>query len=268
MVNSTLAAKERNIMKKSALRIHPLDLGTLIDMDKSIFTLRHNQGVKMNVPCLAWAVLGGEKNILVDSGPCDPESAVKYFKRSLVKKPDQELESALKKVGLRPDDIDIVIFTHLHWDHSFNTEKLTKAKFLVQKKELQYAVNPLPADRTAYQVGITGIRPAWMSVFDRIKALEGETEVVPGINIVPLPGHTPGSQGVVVETAKGSWVIAGDTIPLYENWDKDQVLKRIPGGIYQNLYDYFDTLNRLGIYGDCILPGHEGKVLENKVYPG
>ena len=268
MANSTLTAREKNIMKKSTLKIHPLDLGTLIDIEKSLFTIRQNQGVKMNAPCLAWAILGGGKNILVDSGPCDPESAVKCFKRPLVKSPNQELEGALKKVGLRPDDIDIVIFTHLHWDHCFNLEKLTKATFIVQKKEIQYAVNPLPTDRVAYQVGIAGIQPTWMSVFDRIQTLEGETEVVPGINIVLLPGHTPGSQGVVVETAKGSWVITGDTIPLYENWDKDHVLKRIPGGIYQNLYDYFDTLKKLGIYGDCILPGHEGKVLEKKVYPG
>lgn len=255
-------------MKKSTLTIHPLDLGTLIDMEKSVFTIRQNQGVKMNAPCLAWAILGGGKNILVDSGPCDPESAVKCFKRPLVKRPHQELDSALKKVGLRPDDIDIVIFTHLHWDHCFNLEQLTKATFIVQKKELQYAVNPLPTDRVAYQVGIAGFQPTWMTVFDRIQAVEGEHEIVPCIKIVPLPGHTPGSQGVVVETAKGPWVITGDAVPLYENWDKDHFLKRIPGGIYQNLYDYFDTLEKLGIYGDCILPGHEEKVLKKKVYPG
>ncbi|MDX9821115.1 MAG: N-acyl homoserine lactonase family protein [Syntrophales bacterium] len=254
-------------MKKKTLKIHPLDLGTLIDMEKSVFTIRQNQGVKVKAPCLAWAVLGGEQNILVDSGPCSPEAAVKYFKRPLAKGPNQELAAALKKIGLRPQDIDIVIFTHLHWDHCFNLEQLTKAAFLVQKKELLYAVNPLPPDRVAYQVGIAGIQPAWMSVFDRIQTVEGDAEVVPGVRVVPLPGHTPGSQGVIVETAKGPWAIVGDTVPLYENWDKDRANKRIAGGIYQNLYDYFDTLNKLGIYGDCILPGHEEKVLEKKVYP-
>lgn len=255
-------------MKKSALKIHPLDLGTLVDMEKSIFTIRQNQGIKMNAPCLGWAILGGGKNILVDSGPCDPESALKYFKRPLVKKPNQELEGALKKVGLRPDDIDIVIFTHLHWDHCFNLEKLTKAIFIVQKKELLYAVNPLPPDQVAYQVGIAGIQPAWMSVFGRIQTVEGDAEVVPGVRIVFLPGHTPGSQGVVIETAKESWAIVGDTVPLYENWDKDNTGMRIAGGIYQNLYDYFDTIEKLGTYRDRILPGHEMKVLAKRVYPG
>jgi N-acyl homoserine lactone hydrolase len=255
-------------MSKSTLKIYPLDLGTLVDLDKSLLTIRQNQGVKMNVPCLAWVILGGGKKILVDTGPCDPESAVKCFKRPLVKNPNQELESALKKVGLRPEHIDIVIFTHLHWDHCFNLKQFAKAIFIVQKKEIQYAVNPLPPDRIAYQVGIAGIQPSWMSVFDRIQTVDGEQEIVPFIKTVPLPGHTPGLQGVVVETAKGPWMIAGDAVPLYENWDKDHFLKRIPGGIYQNLYDYFKTLEKLGMYGDRILPGHEEKVLKKKAYPG
>jgi N-acyl homoserine lactone hydrolase len=256
------------MMKKPTFKIHPLNLGTLIDLEKSVLTIRQNQGVKIDVPCLAWAVLGGEKNVLVDSGPCEPESAMKYSRCSLVKNPNQELKNALKKIGLRPENIDIVIFTHLHWDHCFNLEPLTKATFLVQKKELQYAVNPLPTDRMNYQVGIAGIQPSWMGVFERIQAIEGENEIVPGIKVIPLPGHTPGSQGVIVETAKGAWAIVGDTVPLYENWDKDHVLKRIPGGIYQNLYDYFDTLKKLGVYGDRILPGHEERILRQKVYPG
>lgn len=254
-------------MKKNTLNIYPLNLGTLIDFEKSVFTMRQNQGVKVNAPCLAWVILGGEKNILVDSGPCSQEEAAKYFKRPLTKSPAQELSIALKKIGLSSDDIDIVIFTHLHWDHCFNLEQLKKAFFLVQKKELQYAVNPLPSDRMAYQVGLTDIRPSWMGVFDRIQSVEGECNVIPGVNVIPLPGHTPGSQGVVVKTMKGDWVIVGDTVPLYENWNKDHRMKRIPGGIYQNLYEYFDTLEKLGVYGDYILPGHEMIVLRKKIYP-
>jgi hypothetical protein len=80
------------LMKKSALKIHPLDLGTLIDFEKSVFTIRQNQGVKVNAPCLACAILGAEKNVLVDSGPCSPETAMKYFKRTIVKSSNQELE--------------------------------------------------------------------------------------------------------------------------------------------------------------------------------
>jgi glyoxylase-like metal-dependent hydrolase (beta-lactamase superfamily II) len=254
-------------MRENNLKIYPLNLGTLVDMEKSIFTIRQNQGLKVNVPCLAWAVLGGEKNILVDSGPCSAEDAKKYFYRPLKKDPDQEIEFALENIGLKPEDIDIVIFTHLHWDHCFNLEKLTKARFIVQRIELNYAVNPLPPDRVAYQVGFGDILPSWMTVFNRIRTVKGKVEVAPGVHVVSLPGHTPGSQGVVVDTANGPWIIVGDTVPLYENWDPHDVNKRIAGGIYQNLFDYFDTLDKLSVYGNRLLPGHEAKVLDKKVYP-
>ena len=114
----------------------------------------------------------------MDAGPCDPGSAVKHFKRPLAKSPSQEFDAALKKIGLRPENIDIIIFTHLRWDRCFNLGQLMKATFIVQKKELQYAVNPLPTDRLAYQTGIASIMPSWMSVFDRIQAMEGENEIV------------------------------------------------------------------------------------------
>jgi len=48
------------------------------------------------------------------------------------------LDGALKKIGLRPENIDIVIFMHLYRDHCFSREQLTKATSLVQKRELQY----------------------------------------------------------------------------------------------------------------------------------
>jgi len=253
-------------MQENGLSIYPLNLGTLAGMDKSFFTIRQNQGIKIDVPCLAWVISGGGKTILVDSGPSDPNWAIKYH-RPLIKESSQEIEKALGKIGLLTTDIDLVIFTHLHWDHCFNLECFPEVKFIVQKKELEYAVNPLPTDRVQYEVGMPGIQPPWMKVFGQMKAVDGDQDIIPGVRVISLPGHTPGLQGVVVETAEGPWVIAGDTVPLYENWDKDDAAKRIPGGIYQNLFHYDSTLKRLGSFGNNILPGHDPKVTEHSVFP-
>ncbi len=253
-------------MKRAGLFIYPLDLGTLLSIDKSIFTLVRNQGVKLDAPCLSWVLLGGEKRVLVDTGPCNPDWASRYH-RPLKKAPSQEIDNALGKIGLSPQQIDLVIFTHLHWDHSFNLEYFSRATFLVQREELRYAIAPLPSDKKPYEVGISGVEPPWMKVFGQIIPLDEDQEILPGIRVIHLPGHTPGSQGVVVETYEGPWIIAGDTVPLYENWEGDETLEHIPSGVYQNLYNSFSSLKKLEPFGTKILPGHDEKVLEHTRYP-
>ncbi|MDA8124968.1 MAG: N-acyl homoserine lactonase family protein [Deltaproteobacteria bacterium] len=253
-------------MGNKGLTIVPLDLGTVTGIDKSIFTLRENQGVKVDVPCLAWVIKGGEKTLLVDTGPCDAQWAARYH-RPLAKRPDQELDQALAKIGMPAGEIELVIFTHLHWDHCFNLEWLPAATFFVQQSELAYALDPLPADRKAYEAGLPGIQPPWQGIGDRLKTVEGDREVIPGVRVIHLPGHTPGSQGVVVETAQGPWVIAGDTVPLYENWDQDEDSRKIPGGIYQNLFDYEASLGRLIAVGGHVLPSHDPRVTERTLFP-
>ena len=160
-------------MNKRQLHIHPFNLGTLLSIDKSVFTLSRNQGVAIDAPCISWAILGGEKRILVDTGPSDPDWALRYH-RPLRKTPSQEIDQALKQVGLATDDIDLVIFTHLHWDHCFNLEHFSKATFLVQRSELRYAIAPLPSDKIPYEAGIPGVLPPWMRVFGQIIPLDGD----------------------------------------------------------------------------------------------
>ncbi len=65
-------------MEKKGLSIYPLDVGTVTGFDKSLFTLRENQGLKIDVPCLAWVVTDGDRTVLVDTGPCDPAWATRY----------------------------------------------------------------------------------------------------------------------------------------------------------------------------------------------
>ena len=90
---------------------------------------------------------------------------------------------------------------------------------------------------------------------------------MPGIRVVHLPGHTPGSQAVVVETSEGPLVIAGDAVPLYENWEGDEILEHIPSGIYSKLEDYYHSVKRLKSLEARILPGHDDKVFSETRYP-
>lgn len=253
-------------MSQREWTITPVDLGTLVGFDKSSFTLRHAPGVKLDVPCLAYVLQGGGRTILVDTGPCGAERSARHH-RPLRKEPGQELPAALRGLGVDPRDIDLVLLTHLHWDHCFNLEHLPRAAFVVQRRELAYAACPLPADRAVYEAQIPGIRPPWMGAYDRIIPVEGDTEVAAGVRVILLPGHTPGFQGVAVATRDGEWAIAGDTIPILENWEKTAGQPKTPSGLYQNLFDYYDSLNRLNAFGSRILPGHDARVLDQPRYP-
>jgi N-acyl homoserine lactone hydrolase len=266
VVGSAAADDERREMTMIGWSIHPLDLGTLVGMDKSLFTLRQNHGQAIDTPCLAFVLTGGEKTVLVDTGPCDTKRALAYH-RPLVRSSAQELAASLARIGLSPQGIDLVIFTHLHWDHCFSLAALTRARFFVQRQELAYAGDPLPIDRAAYEAGIAGVRPPWMEVRERLLAIDAEEEILPGIRTISLPGHTPGSQGVIVETHDGLWAIAGDAVPLYENWNDGDPARRVPGGIYQNLFDCYTSFERLAPYGARVLPSHDPCVTRRSVYP-
>jgi glyoxylase-like metal-dependent hydrolase (beta-lactamase superfamily II) len=101
----------------------------------------------------------------------------------------------------------------------------------------------------------------------RTEMVEGEVTIETGVTLVPLPGHTPGFQGVLVDLASGRrCLIAGDTLPLWENWEKNSLGFQTPSGIHHNLRDYYETYKKMASMADLILPGHDMKVLEKEVY--
>ncbi len=249
------------------LRIRPLNLGVLHTLERSAFLLHRHPGETFDAPCIAWLIHGASSTILVDAGPCDPATAEAQYRRSLSRSPDQELPAALRRGGITPADVDLVILTHLHWDHSYNLEQMTKATILVQKEEVRYAMAPLPTDRRMYGLAFRGFRPGWFGAYDRFELVEGDREVLPGVAVFLLPGHTPGSQGVGVETREGTYLIAGDNVPLAENWAGDEHLRHIPSGLYVDLEAYFRSFDRMEQIARHVLPSHAFRVLEHDLYP-
>jgi glyoxylase-like metal-dependent hydrolase (beta-lactamase superfamily II) len=100
--------------------------------------------------------------------------------------------------------------------------------------------------------------------------LDGDAEIVPGVKAILTPGHSPGSQALLVDTAKGLYVIAGDTITHFENMDVPAGDSFWPNAIYTDLSEYYGSLDRLRDlrdHGGFILPGHDMLVLEKSIYP-
>lgn len=242
-------------------KIHPLHMGTFTAMETSNLLYQTHPGLKVRQPILAWLITGGDAPIVVDTGASGEEWAVRYH-HSLQRSDDQTMKVQLAKHGVQEQDVRLVINTHLHWDHCFQNDTFHQATFLVQKREIHAAVAPIPTQRGYYEVGMPGVTPGWMKTFDRTEVMDGDIEIKKGIELVLLPGHTPGLQGVVVQTEEGPYLIASDTIGVYENWTGNENMKHIPQGIHYNLEDYFATFSKMERIGAQVLPSHDMRVLE------
>jgi len=245
--------------------IRPLQLGEFTAIDRSGFTYGRNAGEKMVSPFLVWLLQSGDQTVLVDTGPSAPEVANRWHPHSH-RSPEQAPEAALRAVGVEPERIKLVILSHLHWDHCYNMELFPGARFLVQAEELRHAVDPILTQRMQYEIGIPGLRPPWMAFFDRLQVVRGDQEVAPGLRVALLPGHTPGLQGVVVDTAVGRYLLPSDGVPLYENLPPEGG-DPIPPGIHIDVAACLRSFERMKAVADVILPSHDLEVLKHSVYP-
>jgi N-acyl homoserine lactone hydrolase len=243
-------------MANTKWTIAPLVLATAV-RDKSQSLLFRDYGVKVKGAVLAWLLRNGTDKILVDTGVCGPIKTP-HFASRFDQTPEQTLEAQLRRFDTVPDEIGTVINTHLHLDHSAGNAYFKKALFFVQKREIEYAQDPLPIHRSMYGVDIRGMN---------FEILEGDADIVAGIKVILTPGHSPGSQAVLVDTEKGLYVIAGDTVTYFDNMDVPQGDSFWPNAIYVDLREYYESLDRLKGLGGFILPGHDLLVMDKEIYP-
>ncbi len=127
------------------------------------------------------------------------------------------LISELAKLNVHPDEIDIVILTHLHYDHSGGATyrvadrvapSFPNAVYYVNYEELQIASNPTPEKKSDYR------QEDFFPLLERgiLKSVTGNYEVVPGVTLYHAPGHSPGHQVVKIELADETLLFAGDLI--------------------------------------------------------
>jgi N-acyl homoserine lactone hydrolase len=247
--------------------IKPLHVGTFPSFEKSMFLFGVEPGTKIPAPCISWLIEGekGEK-IVVDTGPHDSDAPTACYHNAIERADVHRIDQALLAVGVHPDEVQIVIFTHLHWDHCYNPGLLKNAKFYVQRSELAYAIDPIEWNSPYYESKLPGIKPPWFEVYDRLHTVDGDLELLPGILFVHLPGHTPGSAGVAVHTVKGTYLIAGDTVPLIENWEGNAKQKHIPSAMMTDLIAYYHSFKKIEKITDKVLPAHDFRAFDSKVW--
>ncbi|MEM2882886.1 MAG: N-acyl homoserine lactonase family protein [Candidatus Bathyarchaeia archaeon] len=249
------------------LRIRPLLCGTIRGNKALVNTLGKDVDKWVDNPSIVWYIEGAKERILVDTGMADEERANKYHYPGSRRTPDQEPQNALRRIGVRAEDIDMVIYTHLHWDHCHNADKFKNATFIVHRDELSFAIAPIPPYYRSYEALAIGLKPPFLEI--PFETIAKEREVARGVTVFPTPGHSPGHQSVAVETDKGVYVITGDAVFVYENWegDPERKMRFWPIGRYYDIGKVWESFERIAEIADFILPGHEMRVFDKEVYP-
>jgi N-acyl homoserine lactone hydrolase len=248
-----------------SLRIHALAAGVLRDFPTPALTYQRGWGQVQDVPQIMFVITGGPRPVVVDTGTPEPAFVREHHGYDFERPDEQHPLKALARLGVDPLDVELVINTHLHWDHCGNNALFTNARFVVQAAELEYARDPLEPTRVAFE-NTDLIDPPWVPVEDRFDVVRGDVDVAPGLSVVWLPGHTPGSQGVLVDTAEGRFLIAGDCVNLYRNWEGDGKLRHIVNGSLMNLREHLDSYAKIERLGAEVIPSHDPLVLERGVF--
>ena len=171
------------------------------------------------IPIPAWLVQTPTSTILVDTGS-PPLSDVNAMHQRYVRQPIAatvstvgSISEQLAALGIEPEDIDIVVNTHLHYDHSGANSLFNKAVFLIHEREVAWALCPPPWASYYYRE----MRDQLLAVIDQVQLVSSDHVVTSEVRIVPTGGHSPGHVVVEVETDDGSAVIAGDAIYAYRS---------------------------------------------------
>ena len=249
-------------------KIVPLNTGTIF-VDQGVYcTMGRGNGTTVGIPSTAWYLTDGKEHLLVDTGMCDSERANRWHHQAVQPEGGRIDLQLMQKAGVRPEDIDAVLFTHLHWDHCSNMKMFTNARYYVQARELEFALNPtLPPYYRSYEAPILGIESPFANC-DFI-TVDGEYAYNSAITLFPTPGHSVGHQSVAVGTTMGTVVIAGDAVFVEENMrgDAAHLLDFLPIGRYVNYFDMWNSFKEIRDRADIVLPGHDCKVFYRQSYP-
>ncbi|ACP45225.1 beta-lactamase domain protein [Sulfolobus islandicus Y.G.57.14] len=151
----------------------------------------------------------------------------------------EALLNSLKSIGLSVSDIDGVIVSHLHYDHSLNSLIFPKAKVYVSQREVEYA---LSGTSDPY---IVNYLPTLLK--DKLVKVKNGDEIY-GLKFILLPGHTAGTMGTLYDDV----LFVGDAIKYISD-----AKRRKTSFAYYNIDEANESINRALSIGKVIVPGHD-----------
>ncbi len=203
-----------------------------------------------------WAIRSAERTIVVDTG-FDPAVAERR-ERTCLAAP----RTLLERTGIEPASVETVVMTHLHYDHTGNLDAFPRASFHVHRRELEFWRSP-EATRPEFAAVA---EPSELAAIDaaaragRIREIESDGLIAPGVLALWVGGHAPGQLIVVVRTGDSIVVLASDALHFYEELDGGASFAIFTD--LEEMNDGYDLLRGLSARGATLVAGHDPLVLE------
>jgi glyoxylase-like metal-dependent hydrolase (beta-lactamase superfamily II) len=202
-----------------------------------------------------WVVKGNEETLIVDCGVA-PALAQKTGLKGYVNPVE-----VLARMGLNASQIERVIITHVNFDHVSGIELFPRATFYVQEKEFNFWMKDPVAKKPpflTYSDPVSNGHLARLEGTDRLVLVRGDQQILPGIELLLAPGHTPGLQVVAVNTAKGKAIVGSDCGHIFKNYETE-----IPSCFIVDLVAWMKTYDKVKSKVsslDLLFPGHDMKM--------
>ncbi len=238
------------------MKMHFLSGGRL-RMRKNIFLPDADRSETIELPVSSALMRHGQANVLFDTG-CHPTVAENPEARwgglaklmTPIMQPGEHVLTGLSALGLTPEDIDVVINSHLHPDHCGCNEFFRKATFLVSGEEMTAA--RAPGSEAMGYIAADWDLPMPVDEVAGQRDVFGDGRIV----LLPLPGHTPGSMGALAQLERsGTFLLAGDTVSLRATLDTGIVPRNTWNG--EVLLKSLAEIRRIEASGATIVCSHD-----------
>jgi glyoxylase-like metal-dependent hydrolase (beta-lactamase superfamily II) len=204
-----------------------------------------------------WLVRGNGRTVLVDCGYTEERAAARN------RRIDTHPTELLARLDVRPEDVDHVVLSHMHFDHIGNVGLFPNAAFSMARAEFDFWTGRY-SDRPCIAWAVEGSEVRAIDELGRQGRLyltdEPSEEIFPGVRLTKLPGHTPGQLVTEVTTGAGQIVLASDAIHFYDEMELDR-----PFSIFtelEGMYRTYETLRNLAARpGTTVVAGHDPAVM-------
>jgi glyoxylase-like metal-dependent hydrolase (beta-lactamase superfamily II) len=209
-------------------RLYRVDCGHSLANDESVWTPGANVGKSIEFSSTCWLIKRNNDWVLWDTGvPQDTLNDPKGWStlpKLIVYHLDKTITGQLAQLGLKTDDVTYVVLSHTHGDHIGNVGLFSKSNVVMQRTEYNWIYSPDGENDNVNQLKALARKllgkPAHLDLIEGDKDLFGDGSVT----LVSTPGHTPGSQSLMVHLKNSGFIIlSGDVVHLEENFEKDVV---------------------------------------------
>ena len=239
-------------MKKPVFEIYALRYAGPLEGCQALLLWNQGWDKRITRSYYFWCLVGPGGPVLVDSGVGPEHLAGREL-------PDYENPAeVLAGLGIQADDVRHVFQTHLHWDHALGLSLFPNATVHVHQKEYDFWINNPITERPIFKaVSDSGVVRAVEEIKrqGRLHLVEDDGAIMPGLEALFAPGHTPGLMALAANTAKGIAVLGSDCGHTFKNYADEWpsiFICDLPAWVQS-----WDKLKAKASSLDLLFPGHD-----------